>query len=102
MCKLLNIPRATLYYAKNHDRVKSKNEDTKLVKMIQKIFKNSRNNYGTRKIKVELVKLNYTVSRRKMDQYLITQSSNLNYINQHVITIQLKMNSIETLIKRKE
>ncbi len=39
--KLVNIPRATLYYAKNHDLVKSKNEDTKLVKTIQKIFKKS-------------------------------------------------------------
>ena len=42
MCKLLNIPRATLYYAKNHDLVKSKNEDTKLVKTIQKIFKKAK------------------------------------------------------------
>ncbi|MFD1040685.1 IS3 family transposase [Virgibacillus byunsanensis] len=34
--------------------------------VIETIFKESKNNYGTRKIKIELEKQEYTVSRRKI------------------------------------
>jgi len=37
---------------------------------IIEIFKASRNNYGTRKIKVELKKLGYIVSRRKIGRIM--------------------------------
>lgn len=70
MCKLLNIPRATLYYAKKRANVKPNKEDSKLVNTICKIFKKSRNNYGTRKIKRELAKLHYIVSRRKIGRIM--------------------------------
>ena len=39
MCKLLNIPRATLYYAKKRANVKPNKEDSKLVNTICKIKK---------------------------------------------------------------
>lgn len=48
----------------------SKNEDVKFVSAIKKIFNSSKNNYGTRKIKVELAKLNYMVSRRKIGRIM--------------------------------
>lgn len=51
MCKLLNIPRSSLYYNKNPER--SNSEESQLTNAIKEIFKNSRNNYGSRKIKVE-------------------------------------------------
>jgi len=40
--------------------------DSELEDNVIKIFKASRNNYGTRKIKKELAKLNYGVSRRRI------------------------------------
>lgn len=61
MCKLLNISRSLIYY-----KPKIKTSDSKLENEIITIFKNSRNNYGTRKIKRELSKKGYKVSRRKI------------------------------------
>ncbi len=63
MCKILNISRSTYYYESN--KAENKTLDI-LEKLIIKIFKDSRNNYGTRKIKEELDKLGYQVSRRKI------------------------------------
>lgn len=56
MCKLLNISSLSLYYAKNKPAKKYNAEEEKLTQHIKEIFKNSRNNYGSRKIKVELKK----------------------------------------------
>ena len=49
MCKLLNISRSSLYYAKNKPAKKYNAEEEKLTQHIKEIFKNSRNNYGCRK-----------------------------------------------------
>ena len=59
MCKVLDISRSTYYY---ENKIKTINN--KVVNHILEIFRLSRNNYGTRKIKVELSKLEYQVSRR--------------------------------------
>ena len=59
MCKLLKIPRSLVYYNRKDKVIDSNIEDE-----IIKIFKDSRNNYGTRKIKKELAKLGHQVSRR--------------------------------------
>lgn len=61
MCKVLNISRSLVYYKR-----KNKRQDVKLESEIIRIFKESKNNYGTRKIKVELSKLGYQVSRRRI------------------------------------
>lgn len=68
MCKLLDIPRSSLYYQKTKlGVVNLKNEEyEKLTNLVIEIFKNSRNIYGSRKIKVELKKHGYIVSRRKI------------------------------------
>ncbi len=60
MCKILNISRSTYYYESN--KIENKTLDA-LEKLIIKIFKDSQNNYGTRKIKEEFDKLGYQVSR---------------------------------------
>ncbi len=65
MCRLLKVPRSLVYYVK-----KPKSSDTKLENMIIKIFKDSRNNYGTKKIKKELNKANIIVSRRKIGKIM--------------------------------
>ena len=61
MCKFLKIARSLIYYQPT-----SKPKEQALVSAIIEIFKNSRNNYGSRKIKVELCKVGYQVSIRRI------------------------------------
>ncbi|MBS4534348.1 transposase [Clostridium sp. D2Q-14] len=61
MCKVLNISRSLVYYTPAE-----KSSDSELENKIMTIFKNSKNNYGTRKIKYELSKKGYRVSRKKL------------------------------------
>ena len=65
MCKLLNISRASVYYNPT-----KKSFDSELENLIIQIFKDSKNNYGTRKIKVELESSDFQVSRRKIGQIM--------------------------------
>lgn len=51
MYRVLQLSRSTYYY-----EVKQKPDEQELVSSICEIFHQSRNNYGTRKIKVELEK----------------------------------------------
>lgn len=65
MCKFLNISRSLIYYKR-----KNKRTDAKIENEIIRIFKESRNNYGSRKIKVELQKLGYQVSLRRIRKFM--------------------------------
>ena len=69
MCAVLDLPKSTYYYhADLSGKRAQKAEDTGISKEIARIFKESRNNYGTRKIKKELAKLMkpIQVSRRRI------------------------------------
>ena len=69
MCDVLDLPRSTYYYeAKVRD-----NQDDELTALIFKIFKESRNIYGQRKIKKELEKLGWQVSRRRIGRIMKEQ-----------------------------
>ncbi|GAA0293303.1 putative transposase [Gracilibacillus halotolerans] len=69
MCAVLQLPRSTYYYeAKIRD-----NQDEELTALIVKIFKDSRNIYGQRKIKKELQKQGWTVSRRRIGRIMKEQ-----------------------------
>lgn len=74
MCEILGIVRSTYYY-------ESKKEPGKdsLNKIIIEIFKASRNNYGTRKIKGELEKKGITVSRRRIGKIMKEEGLVSNY-----------------------
>lgn len=61
MCKILNISRSTYYSYKDPD-----NKEDALTETVVKIFGENQHVYGTRKLKVELSKLNYKVSRRRI------------------------------------
>lgn len=61
MCRLLCIPRSLVYYRK-----KAKHIDSRFENEVIRIFKESRNNYGSREIKIELKKTKIIVSRRKI------------------------------------
>lgn len=65
MCKVLKISRSTYYY-----EAKQKADESGLTAAITDIFKASRNNYGTRKIKRELAKRDMIVSRRRIGRIM--------------------------------
>lgn len=65
MCAVLKIPRSTFYYvAKDHPK-----EDP-IAQDVINIFKNSRRNYGTRKIKKELANKGIIASRRRIGRIM--------------------------------
>lgn len=74
MYKVLQIPRSTYYY-----EAKEKPDESLLVGEIKRIFKESRNNYGTRKIKKELAKLKQQVSRRRIGRIMKQEGLVSNY-----------------------
>ncbi len=61
MCRVLQGNRSTYYY-----ETKQKPDESELVSEIMEIFRVSRNNYGTRKIKKELMNAGKQVSRRRI------------------------------------
>ena len=65
MCKVLQVNRSTYYYES-----KAKEYTDEITPLVINIFKASRNNHGTRKIKVELKKVGYIVSRRKIGRIM--------------------------------
>ena len=70
MCKLLKVSRSLVYYHINKEISTNSSEELIITNHIKSIFKRSRNNYGTRKIKKELGKLNYQVSRRRISRIM--------------------------------
>ena len=73
MCAVLDLPTSTYYYHADLSGKRAKKaEDAVLSKEIERIFKSSRNNYGTRKIKKELSKLPEPkhVSRRRIGRLM--------------------------------
>ncbi|MCM3024627.1 IS3 family transposase [Weizmannia ginsengihumi] len=71
MCNVINIPKSTYYYHANlREKEAHKKEEIELSKEIQRLFKESRGNYGTRKLKVELKKQKLVVSRRRIGRIM--------------------------------
>lgn len=72
MCKLLKIPRSLVYYhLKNRGKSnKISEEEVKLENAVIKIFRESRNNYGARKIRKQLQREGIIASRRKISQIM--------------------------------
>ena len=73
MCKVLKVSRAPVYY------VPKEQDDSEIRNHIIQIFYESRNNYGTRKIKVKLVELGYQVSRRRIGRIMKEEGLVSNY-----------------------
>lgn len=79
MCKFLKVTRSLVYHHLNQDLSADSSEESIITNHIKSIFKLSRNNYGTRKIKKELYKLGYQVSRRRISRIMKENSLVSNY-----------------------
>lgn len=74
MCHVLQVNRSTYYYeSKQHS------DESGLVSEIKEIFRTSRNNYGTRKIKKELMNTGKQVSRRRIGRIMKQEGLVSNY-----------------------
>lgn len=82
MCKILNIPRSLVYYKR-----KTRIVNSELENLIIKIFKDSKNNYGSRKIKVKLKQSGYIVSLRRirkiMNKYGLVSNYTIKQFKNH-------------------
>jgi putative transposase len=68
MCEVLEIPRSTYYY-----EAKERKSEDDVTSAIIEIFEQNRKAYGTRKIKVELHKQGWIVSRRRIGRIMNEQ-----------------------------
>ncbi|WP_307480823.1 IS3 family transposase [Cytobacillus purgationiresistens] len=68
MCKVLQLPRSTYYY-----EAKERAAEDNMTSDVIDIFQASRQNYGTRKIKVEIKKRGLIVSRRRIGRIMKEQ-----------------------------
>ena len=73
MCRVLQVNRSTYYEAKQ------KPDESGLASEITEIFRASRNNYGTRKIKKELMNTGKQVSRRRIGRIMKQEGLVSNY-----------------------
>ena len=74
MCRVLQVNRSTYYY-----EAKQQPDESGLASEIKEIFRKSRNNYGTRKIKRELMKTGKQVSRRRIGRIMKREGLVSNY-----------------------
>lgn len=74
MCRVLQVNRSTYYY-----EAKQKPDESELVSEITEIFRASRNNYGTRKIKEELMNAGKQLSRRRIGRIMKQEGLVSNY-----------------------
>lgn len=71
MCEFLKVQISFVYYNLNKkESCTLWNENLILTNHIKDIFRGSRNNCGTRKIKVELKKMDYQISRRRISKVM--------------------------------
>ena len=66
MCRILGVTRSLVYYKYK----RNKENETAIDNAVIQVFRDSRNNYGTRKIKKALEKENIIVSRRKIGEIM--------------------------------
>ena len=98
MCRKLGVPRSLVYYKK-----KTRKIDSNLENAVIDIFKKSRNNYGSRKIKIELAKRNIIASKRKirriMDKYGLVSNYTIKQFKVHKTSCNEE--KIENKVERK-
>ena len=93
MCGVLQIARSTFYYEAQE---KDDSEEEELTEQIVEIFKSSRNIYGQRKIKAELKKKDWIVSRRRIQRIMNEQGLVSKYTVAQFKPIKSSCNESET------
>ena len=96
MCKLLKVARSLIYYHLNRDPCAPSKENEIIGKHIIEIFRLSKNNYGTRKIKVELMKRGYQVSRKRIARIMKRNNLISNYTIAHYKVHKTACNEADT------
>lgn len=96
MCELLEVSRSLVYYHLNRETSVSSKEEEIIEEHIKEIFRLSRNNYGTRKIKVELKKLGYQVSRKRISRLMRKNGLVSNYTVAHYKVHKSTCNQADT------
>ena len=98
MCKALNISRSLVYYT-----YKKRETDSELEQLIIKIFKESKNNYGSRKIKVKLIANGFIVSLRRIRKIMSKYGLVSNYTIKQFKNHNNKVNNdnIPNIVDRK-
>lgn len=66
MCKFLDISRSAYYDWLDRTPTTLEQEDKKLIEIIKVLFEKGRGNYGTRRLKKELKKQGWCISRRRI------------------------------------
>lgn len=71
ICKMLNISRAAYYnWIKNFNKNITNEYEPLLTKYVKKIFENSKQNYGRKRIKIALIKENIDISEFKISKIM--------------------------------
>jgi transposase InsO family protein len=68
LCKLFKMPRSSFYYHNCDFR-----KDDELIALTKKLFIDSEQNYGTRKLKVDLAEHNHKISRRRIARFMASE-----------------------------
>ncbi|WP_420999871.1 IS3 family transposase [Carnobacterium maltaromaticum] len=88
MCRALNISRSTYYY-----EVKENSSEAALEMAVVNEFYNSRQNYGTRKLKAVLKPLGFVVSRKRISRMMKKFNLISNYTKAHYKKKRAAVNS---------
>ena len=98
MCRALKIPRGVVYY-----KHKERKSNTELENKIIQIFKESKNNYGTRKIKALLEKENIVASRPYIGKIMKKYGLVSNYTLKQFKVHKSKVNNddVKNIVNRK-
>src|SRR5690606_16413843 len=72
------------------------NNDDELTALIVQIFNDNRQSYGTRKIKVELKKKNWTVSRRRIGRIMQEQG----LVSKYTVAVTCNESKTANLVNR--
>lgn len=83
MCKLLKVPRSTFYYKPVEGKTDSKFENAVIEE-----FRSSRNNYGTRKLKIMLKRRGFEASRRRIGRVM----KKYNLVSNYTLKLAKKKN----------
>lgn len=97
MCKCLNVSRSLFYYS-----YKNKESNTDLENKVIEIFEESKNNYGSRKIKFKLKKSGYNTSRKRIREIMVKYGLVSNYTVKKFKVYKSKCNEekIENIVAR--